>query len=125
MSFDIVVLRLDEAEGLLPGLEHVDQALPLGTREEIRAYCDAVFPGIKWSTEVFGLYQADSGYAIEISIPDEPEPTSLHLCLFFGHAWEGAASSSFDQAMKRLYELRHWQSFAASDNSSLLLAKEE
>jgi hypothetical protein len=125
MSFDIVVLRVDETEGRLPSLEDVDQVLPLGNREEVRARCDAVFPGIKWSTEVFGLYQADTGYAIEISIPDAPQPTSLHLCLFFGQAWEGAASSSFDHAIQRLYALHQWQAFAASDNSSLLLAEEE
>jgi hypothetical protein len=125
MSFDIVVLHLPESDGLVPSLEDVSETLPLGTPDEIRTSCDVVFPGLAWSTERFGLFKSDHGYAIEFSIPEDAQPTSLHLCLFFGPNWEGESSSSFDKSIERLHATRRWQSFAASDNSSLLLAEDE
>jgi hypothetical protein len=126
MSFDIVVLRLNPGAGLAPSLLEVEDTLPLGTHDEIRKHCDAVFSGISWSSATFGLYQAPEGYALELSIPEDDEsPTSLHLGLFFGPDWEDRSSASFDRAIQKLYELHQWQSFAASDNSSLLLESDE
>jgi hypothetical protein len=120
VSFDIVVLQPMPEGGLVRSLGEVEQAFPLGTPEEIRRQCDLVMPGISWSSNS-GVCQAQEGFAIEFSIPDEIRPSSLHLSLHFGNAWEAGGSAAFDQFIQKLYELNHWQSFAASDNSSLLL----
>ena len=125
MSFDIVVLRLPESEGLLPSLEDVGEVLPLGTQDEVRAACDAAFPGLAWSTERFGCFESEHGHAVEFTIPDDAQPTSLHLCLFFGANWEGASSTHFDESVQQLYRMYGWQSFAASDNASLLLDEDK
>ncbi len=126
MSFAIVVLRLQPDAGIVPSLLEVEDTLPLGTHAEIRKHCDAVFSGINWSSSTFGLYHAPEGYALELSIPDDDEnPTSLHLGLIFGPEWEDRGSDSFDRAIQDLYELHQWQSFSASDNSSLLLESDE
>jgi hypothetical protein len=124
MSFDIIVLQPKPDEGLLADLLAVQDAFPLGTPGEIRRQCDQVIPGIAWSSNT-GVYEAKEGFAIEFSIPDETHPSSLHLSLYFGSSWETAGSAAFDRAVRRLYESLHWQSFAVSDNSSLLLGDPE
>lgn len=81
-------------------------------------------PGIRWSSNS-GVYQAEEGFALELSIPDEVRPSSLHLSLHFGDAWKTAGSAAFDQLIQKLFESYRWQSFAVSDNSSLLLEEED
>ena len=124
MSFDIIVLRPKPDEGLVADLLAVQDAFPLGTPEEIRRQCDRVIPGIAWSSNT-GVYEAKEGFAVEFSIPDETHPSSLHLSLYFGSSWETTGSAAFDRAVRRLYESLHWQSFAVSNNSSLLLGEPE
>ncbi len=120
MSFDIVVIQPGVDQQPVKGLDEVEGALPLGTPAEIRKQLELVFPSIEWSSPTFGLYKAEEGYALELSIPDETHPSSLHLSLHFGQRWEAGASLAFDRMVRRLYESLHWQSFAVSDNSSLL-----
>jgi hypothetical protein len=125
VSFDIVILQPKHASEPLASLEEVVEAFPLGTPEEIRRQLDLVVPGIEWSSETSGIYQADEGYALEISIPDETRPSSLHVALHFGSQWEAAGSSAFDRLVRTLHSAHGWQSFAVSDNSSLLLDSAE
>ena len=124
MSFDIVVLRLSPDAGLVPDLSEVGDVLSLGSLLDVRAALDATFPAIDWSSNHFALYRATEGFALEFSVPNKSEPTSLHVTLHFGadlKAWDAAGSPAFDSLFRRLYEHYQWQSFAASDNSSLLL----
>ena len=120
MSFDIVVLQPQPAAGLVRDLGEIQQAYPLGTPEEIRRQCDLAIPGITWSSGNSGVYHAPEGFAIEFAIPDETHPSSLHLSLHFGRTWEAVGSAAFDQLVHKLYASYRWQSFAVSDNSSLL-----
>ncbi len=124
MSFDIVVLRPNPDIALLGSLEEVEQAFPLGTPEEIRKQCEQVIPGIRWSSNL-GFFQAEEGFAVEFSIPDETRPSSLHLSLRYGESWPAGGSAAFDQIIQKLYASYRWQSFAVSDNSSLLLGEAE
>lgn len=125
MSFDIVVLQPHPDVGLLSSLVEVQEAFPLGTPEQVQKQCDLAVPDIRWSSASAGLYRAQEGFTVEFSIPDEMQPSSLHLALHFGSGWETGGSASFDQMIKKFFELYRWQSFAVSDNSSLLLEQEE
>ena len=116
MSFDIVVLQPGPDVGLLPRLDEVQAAIPLGTPEQVQTQCDLAVPDIRWSSPSAGLYRAQEGFAVEFSIPDEMWPSSLHLALHFGPGWETGGSASFDQMIKKFYELYRWQSFAVSDH---------
>lgn len=101
MSFDIVVLQPKPDTGLLQSIEEVEEAFPLGTPEEIQKQCDQVIPGIKWSSNS-GVVQAEEGFALELSIPDEPRPSSLHLSLHFGESWQEKGSPAFDRLIQKL-----------------------
>lgn len=81
-------------------------------------------PGIKWSANS-GAFKAKEGFALEFSIPDEARPSSLHLSLYFGESWEEKGRAAFDRLMQSLYKSFRWQSFAVSDNSSLLFGEVE
>lgn len=120
MSFDIVVLRLEPEVGIVSSLEDVEGVCTLGTPDEIQKLCVHTFSGIEWSSVNEGLYRAPEGFSIELSIPNEKQPSSLHLSLHFGANWASASRSVFDELVRRLYLQHHWQSFAVSDNSSLL-----
>lgn len=121
MSFDIVVLQPRPDVGLLSSLEEVQAAIPLGTPEEVQKQCNLAVSNIRWSLASAGLYRVQEGFSVEFSIPDEMQPSSLHLALYFGPGWETGGRSSFEQMIKKFYELYRWQSFSVSDNSSLLL----
>jgi hypothetical protein len=120
LSFDIVVLHPKPDTSLLRSIEEVEQAFPLGPPEEIRRQCDLAIPGINWTSNS-GVYRAAEGFAVEFSIPDEVRPSSLHLSLHYGTSWESGGNAAFDRMIHLLYESYRWQSFAVSDNSSLLL----
>jgi hypothetical protein len=121
VSFDVVVLQPNPGTQLLESLEGVSEAFPLGTPQEIRTQLGLAVPGIKWSSDNFGIYEAAEGFALELTIPDETGPSSLHLSLHFGQRWEEGGSAAFDRLVRVLYESHRWQSFAVPDNSSLLL----
>ncbi len=121
MSFDIVILQPTHSPEPLGSIEEVKGAFPLGTPGEIRAQLDLAVPGIDWSSETAGVYNAPEGFALEISIPDETRPSSVHVGLHFGSQWEGAGSAAFDHVVRALYQTHGWQSFAVSDNSALLV----
>lgn len=121
MSFDIVVSQPNPGTQLVQSLEDVGEAFPLGTPEEIQTQVELAIPGIKWSSDSFGIYEAAEGFALELTIPDETRPSSLHFSLHFGSGWEEGGGAAFDRLVKQLYESHRWQSFAVSDSSSLLL----
>lgn len=120
MSFDIVVLRLKPEIGIAWSLEDVEDVCPLGTPDDIQKKCENSFSGIRWSSKNGGLYRAPEGFSIALSIPDEDQPSSLHLSLHFGTNWESSSRSAFDELVHSMYQKHGWQSFAVSDNSSLL-----
>ena len=124
LSFDIIVLQPSPDIGVLRSIEEVREVFPLGTPEEIQRQCNRVVSGIKWTANS-GAFEAKEGFVLEFSIPDETRPTSLHLSLYFGESWEEKGSAAFDRLVHNLYDSLRWQSFAASDNSSLLIAEEE
>jgi hypothetical protein len=122
VSFDVVILQPKPDTHVLGSIEEVGEAFPLGTPGEIRSQLDMAIHGIEWSSETSGIYKAPEGFALEISIPDETLPSSLHIALHFGREWEARGSTAFDGLVLRLYEAHRWQSFAVSDNLSLLVA---
>jgi hypothetical protein len=122
LSFDFFILKPRPDTGLVGSLDGVQETFPLGAPEEIKRQCDLAISGISWSANS-GLYQAKEGFVIEFSIPNEGNPLSRHLTLHFGSSWEEAGSAAFDRLIQKLYELLRWQSFAASDNSSLLISR--
>ena len=117
MSFDVVVLQPNPGAQLLQSLEDVSEAFPLGTPQEIRTQLELAIPDIKWSSESFGVYEAAEGFALELTIPDETRPSSLHLSLHFGSGWEEGGSAAFDRLVRVLYGAHRWQSFAVSDKT--------
>jgi hypothetical protein len=121
VSFDIIILRPKAGAALLQSIEEVQEVAPLGTAEEVRKKLNLVAPKIMWSSDTSGLLEAAEGYAVEISIPDEDLPSSLHLSLHFGSEWESEGRSAFDVFVRNLYEMHQWQAFAVSDNSALLI----
>jgi hypothetical protein len=121
LSFDVVILQPKPDTQLLGTIEEVGEAFPLGTPAEIKSQLDMAIHGIEWSSKTSGIYNAPEGFALEISIPDETIPSSLHIALHFGREWEARGSAAFDGLVHRLYEAHRWQSFAVSDNSSLLV----
>jgi hypothetical protein len=91
VSFDVVILQPREISELLASLEEVGNAFPLGTPDEIRRQMDLAIPHIEWSSGTSGAYKAKEGYVLEISIPDEKRPSSLHLALHSARAGKAAA----------------------------------
>jgi len=119
MSFDIVVIRLRRVLSTLNDWTAGDVAEPLGSIEQIRGRCSAVFAGTTWSSDWQGLWMAPSGCALEFNIPKDVPPSSLHLCLHFGDSWSDETQTIVFGLFTRLFCEFQWQSFAVSDNSAL------
>ena len=50
-------------------------------------------------------------------------PEGHFICRSLWARWEAGGSAVFDQLIQKLYGLYRWQSFAVSDNSSLVLGE--
>ncbi len=85
MGFDVVVIRPSAPVPSL--LDPSFEPLPLGSPAEIRRICCDSFPGLNWDSERDGLWIRGEEVAIEFGIPDDPQPTSLHLTIRSGLEW--------------------------------------
>lgn len=124
MSFDIVVLK-PRSSAVLLSLEDVEEVDVLGNPSEIRRNLNQISEQLEWSTDTFGHFLASEGFALEFSLPSDPQPTSLHVTLHFGERWEDGGSEAFDEIVSEWFERFGWQAFATSDNSSLLVQPDE
>ena len=120
MGLDVIVIKLDRRVGSLDEITADVDSSSLGSLEEVRNRLSEVASEIDWQTDRYGFWKHNDEFALEIEIPQEIEPSSLHFTLRFGETWNDGSNSFFMNAIRSLFELYGWQSFSVSDNSSLL-----
>ena len=119
VSFDIIVLKLGRTLESLSDIAEDDEEQLIGTVSEIRMAFDREFPGITWRTDG-ALFVSGERFALEVTIPDQIEPTSLHLALRFGAEWPGQGDDEFHARLRSLCNTNLWQAFAVSDSSRIV-----
>jgi hypothetical protein len=115
MSFDIILLQFESDLESLNDLAD-EEAQALGDSASIRRAITAAFDEASWRGSK-GLLVCGEAYALEISIPDEELPESVHFSLKFGTTWKPEGDRQFHARLETLCSSNGWQAFAVSDNS--------
>ena len=81
MSWDVLIIRLNNPPPEGSNLPDVFDPLPLGSGEDLKSDISKLFPGIDWSHPSLGSLQ-NPDFTIEFSFPRECDVNNLMLHIF-------------------------------------------
>jgi hypothetical protein len=119
MNTDFLVVKIHDEVGFLDELKE-GEALPLGSREQVRSLLESALPSVQWEDERSGTWWSGDVFSVEIGFPDDGETVrTLTLKVRLNPAlsaagWLRADEAELESFLLALCDPNEWSLFDAS-----------